>query len=157
MDSIFKEINERTKAIQELEEALGMKKEDIPQEILDEIFGATPFDDADRDKTQAGGRSAEADWVSDLKGQQAAQTSYHGREGGPRPLPAAPPGDSPQAGDFVKVGNQMLKVREVKDQFGETFVYFEHTGEGPPPKAIMANHLKLDKEVAGKKVYTATA
>lgn len=145
MDSkLFKEINEQSKLLKDLCEHLNMKKEDIPQELLDEILTEMDYEG------QAKARAGELDWISDLKGQEPAQTSYRGREGGPRELPKAPT-ESPRVGDFIKLGNNLVKISDVKDQFGNMFAY--HT---PGQKPVMVDHLKLDKEVGGKRIYVPT-
>lgn len=146
--NLFQEINEQSKLLKELCDSLGMKKEDIPQEILDEIWGgpraAAAFDDDNAPRA----RAAERDWVSDLAQQQAKKKEYAPQSGGPREMPQQ---QMPQVGDFVKVGNQLVKVSDVKEQFGNMFVY--HT---PGQKPIMVDHLKLDKEVGGKRIFVPT-
>ncbi len=152
MDSkLFQEINDKTNLIKELCETLDMKKEDIPQELLDEIVGMSAVDPSGMGgESAAKARAGERDWIADLKGQEPAQTAYHGREGGPRALPPGGAGEqaTPQPGDFVKVGNELKKVSKIENKFGNDFAFF-----GPNEKPAMLMHLKLDKEIGGKRVY----
>lgn len=144
---LIQEINEQTNALRELCDNLGVNREDIPQELLDEIWGgprsATEFDN----ESAAQARAGRNEWVRDLAQQQAKQQEY-------RPSPTArpvPPQESPRVGDFVKVGNQLKKIFKVGEAFGNYFAY--HT---PGEKGVMFQNLKLDRQVGGKRIFVPT-
>lgn len=145
--NLIQEINEQTNTIQELCDHLGVKREDIPQELLDEIWGGPRSASAFDDESAAQARAGRNEWVRDLAQQQAKQQQY-------TPTPTArpiPPQEEPRVGDFIKVGNQLKKVLKVGEAFGNHFAY--HT---PGEKGIMFQNLRLDKEVGGKRVFVPT-
>lgn len=145
--NLFQEINEQSKILKDLCETLGVKKEDIPQELLDEIFGVSPEPEG---ISAARGRSQDTAYASDLSQQQSRQKEYTPRAA-PRDVPPGTEPVTPQMGDFIKIGNGFAKVKKVFDQFNNTFVL--HTGGDKP---IMASNLKLDKEVGGKRIFVPT-
>lgn len=153
---LIQEINERSRLVKEFCNATGVKEQDIPQELLDEIWGgpdaAAPFDD--NAKLAKSDKYADFDWTGH-KGESGFKPStYRGREGDPRTLPQggqqAGAADQPAAGDFIVVGGKPSKVSRVESKFGNTFAYVDGY-----PKPIMIKDLSMDKEVGGRKVFVS--
>lgn len=148
--NLLQGINEETKLVRELEESLGIPKEEFPEELLAEIrgsavYGGDPMAGMSRQELRGTGVR---DWVSDASQQQAAKPAYGG--GGPaRDLPAQQQAD-PKPGDFVKVGDELMKVARVEQMYGNAFVFFDQPGAKP----VMINHLQFDKEISGRQVFS---
>ena len=138
MTNLLQDINNETQLIKEFEETLGIPREEFPEELLAEISGA------------AMAIAGEREWMSDLAQQQTAQRSYAGAA--PREIPSGEDEVQPKTGDFVKVGNDLLKVRGVEQKFGQAFVMFDQPGAKPVP----LNRLTLDRTISGRQVFGTT-
>ena len=127
----IQDINEETRIIKEFEEALGIPKEEFPEELLNEIrpsgvYGGDPLAGMTRRELRGAG---EQEWKRDLAQHPTAQQTYPGAA--PRDLPSQKARANPNVGDFVKVGNELLKVARVEQMYGNSFVFFDQPGSKP--------------------------
>ncbi len=151
--SLLIDINAEIKLKEDFAEWLGVSFENIPEEILAEagFAGRTlgmPLNNPGGPLSAAKGRSQEMDWVQGLKGDQERDKPSTYRD----PLTAQPEmadrGEDPKSGDFIVVDGQPMKIKDVKQMYGNNFAYVQGM-----QKPVMVDNLELAKRVGKVNVF----
>lgn len=150
---IFTEIHERNKAISEFCDHYGITEKDIPEDLLNEIWGgprgAAAFDDDD-DLRAGRGAGIEREYRGEKPG-DFRPSFIRSREGGPRAFQPGPGvGAGPQVGEYLFVQGKPRAITDVQTKFGEPMIRVEGY-----PRWIVASNLQVDRKVGGKNIYVS--
>ena len=154
-NSLLTEINTEINLKEEFAEWIGIAYADIPEEILTEAGFQNrtlgmPINNPGGTQSAARGRASEMDWVQSMKGDQERQkpSTYRDPTTGNPEMARAEQGADPKAGDFVVVDGQPMKVADVKQIYGDSFIYVQGM-----KKPIIVSNLKLAKRVGKINVF----